>query len=86
MLNLNAIQATVHKLSQDFLAAILFEMAEAAILLLMYSSQKLIGSSEIPREQPYQICMQSKQRFIIYRAHKLFRRPSFFKWRQPFCF
>ena len=30
-------------------------MAAAAILFLMDSSQKLIGSSEILREQPYQI-------------------------------
>ena len=43
----------------------------------MDSSQKLIKSSEIPREQPYQILMQSNQPFISYRAHKLFRRP---KW------
>ena len=51
-------------------------MAAAAILFLMDSSQKLIKSSEIPREQPYQIWMQSKQRFMSYGAHKLFRRPS----------
>ena len=55
-------------------------MAAAAILFLLDSSQKLFRSSEIPREQPYQIWMQSKQRFISYGAHKLFRRPSFFKW------
>ena len=49
-------------------------MAAAAILFLMdsdHSSQKLIRSSEKAREQPYQIWMQSKQRFISYRAHKL---------------
>ena len=51
-------------------------MAAAAILFLLDSSQKLIRSSEIPREQPYEIWMQSKQRFISYGAHKLFRRPS----------
>ena len=38
-------------------------MAAAAILFLMDSSQKLIGSSEIPREQHYQI---GKQRFVIH--------------------
>ena len=54
-------------------------MAVAAILFLMDSSQKLIRSSEIPREQSYQIWMQSKQQFISYRTHKLFRRPSFFQ-------
>ena len=48
-------------------------MAAAAILFLMDSSQKLIRSSEIAREQPYQIWMQSKQRFISYLAHKLFK-------------
>ena len=42
---------------------------------LMDPSQKLIRSSEIPRE-PYQIWMQSNQRFISYRAHKLFMWPS----------
>ena len=42
-----------------------FLMAAAAILLLMDSSQKVIRSSEIPREQPYQILMQSNQRLII---------------------
>ena len=51
-------------------------MAAAAILFLMDLSQKLNKSSEIPKEQPYQIWMQSNQRFISYRAHKLFRRPS----------
>ena len=51
-------------------------MAAAAILFLMDSSQKLIRSSEIAREQPYQIWMQPNQRFISYRAHKLFRRLS----------
>ena len=51
-------------------------MAAAAILFLMDPSQKLIRSSEIPGEQPYQIKMQSNQRFISYRARKLFRRPS----------
>ena len=33
----------------------IFLMAAAAILFLMDLSQKLIRSSEIPREQPYQI-------------------------------
>ena len=50
------------------------KIAAAAILFLMDSSQKLIRSSEIHRKQPYQICVQSNQRFISYRAHKLFRR------------
>ena len=50
-------------------------MAAAAIFFLMDSSQKLIRSQEIPREQPYQILMQTNQRFMSYRAHKLFRRP-----------
>ena len=48
-------------------------MAAAAIL---FSSQNLIRSSEIPREQPYQIRMQSNQRFISYGVRKLFRRTS----------
>ena len=51
-------------------------MAAAAILFLLDLSQKLIRPSEIPREQPYQIWMQSNQRFISYGAYKLFRRPS----------
>ena len=51
-------------------------MAAAAILFLMDSFQKFIRSSEIPREQPYQIWMQSNQQFISYGAHKLLRRPS----------
>ena len=51
-------------------------MAEAAILFLIDSSQKLIRSSEKPREQPYQIVMQSNQRFISYRAYNIFMRPS----------
>ena len=54
----------------------LFLMAASAILFLMDSSQKLIRASELHREQPYQIWMQSNQRFISYGAHKLFRRPS----------
>ena len=48
-------------------------MAEADILFLMDLSQKLTRLAEIPREQPYQIWMQSKQRFISYHAHKFFR-------------
>ena len=56
----------------------IFLMDAAAILFLMDWSQKLIRSSEITREQPYQIWMQSNQRFISYRAHKLFRQPFFF--------
>ena len=51
-------------------------MAAAALLFLMDSSLMVARLSEIPREQPYQIWMQSKQRFISYGAHKLFRRPS----------
>ena len=30
-------------------------------------------AQSLPREQPYQICMQSNQRYY---AHNLFRRPS----------
>ena len=37
-------------------------MAAAAILFLKDPSQKLIRSSKIPREQPYQIWKQSNQR------------------------
>ena len=48
-------------------------MAVAAILFLIDYSQKLIKSSDIPREQSYNIWMQSNQRFISYGAHKLFR-------------
>ena len=48
-------------------------MAVAVILFLMDSSQKIIKLSEIPKEQPYQIWMQSNQWFISYRAHKLNR-------------
>ena len=51
-------------------------MAAAAILFLMDSYWKFIRSSEIPREQPYQIWMQSNQRFKSYGAHKLFMQPS----------
>ena len=57
--------------------SIFFLMAATAIFFLMDSSQKLIRSSEIPGEQPYQIWMQSNQRFISYHADKLFSRPSF---------
>ena len=46
-------------------------MAAAANLFLMDLSQKLIKLSEILREQPYQIWLQSNQRFRSYRAHKL---------------
>ena len=53
-----------------------FLLAAAAILFSMDASQKLFRSSELPREQPYQIWMQSNQRFISYRANKLLRRPS----------
>ena len=47
-------------------------MALAAILFLMDPSQKLIRSSEIPREQPYQIWMQ-----IQATVHKLLRPQAF---------
>ena len=47
-------------------------MAAAAIWYLMDSSQKLIRSSQLHREQPYQIWMQSNQRFISYGAYKLY--------------
>ena len=46
-------------------------MAAAAVLFLMDLSEKLIRSSEIPREQPYQIWMQYKKQFMSYGAHKL---------------
>ena len=55
-------------------------MAAAAILFLMDSSQKLIRSSEIPREQPYQIWMQIC--FISYRAHKHMARCQKIKWEE----
>ena len=42
----------------------------------MNSSQKLIRSSEIPREPPHQIGMRSNPWFVRYCAHKLFGRPS----------
>ena len=50
-----------------------FKMAAAAILFLKDPSQKLIRSSKIPREE---LLMQSNQRFIRHRAHKLFRLAS----------
>ena len=55
-------------------------MAVAAILFLMDSSEKLIRALEIPKEQPYQIWMQSNQRFISYHAHKLFLGGRLGKW------
>ena len=56
---------------------IFYQMAAAAILFLMDTSQKVIRSSEIPREKkhtkfecnPTNVC-------IRYHAHKLLRRPS----------
>ena len=57
--------------------SIFLKFAAEAFLFLLDSSKKLIRSSDIPREQPYQIIrMQSNQQFISYRAHKLFRRPT----------
>ena len=52
--NLNAIQPTVHMISrpQAFWADIFSKCPPTAILFLMNSSQKLIRSSEIPREPP----------------------------------
>ena len=44
----------------------------SAILFLVDSSQKVIRSSEVPRKPPRQIWLQSNQRFIRYRANKLF--------------
>ena len=41
-------------------------MAAAAILFLKGPSEKVIRSWEIPREQLYQIWMQSNQLFISY--------------------
>ena len=49
----------------------------SAILVLIYYSQKLIRSSEIPSEPPHQIWMRSNPWFIRYRAHKLFGRLFF---------
>ena len=50
--DMNAIQRTVHKIShlQAFQVAIFSKCSSSAILFLMNSSQKLIRSSEIPRE------------------------------------
>ena len=53
-----------------------FFKAAAAILFPMNSSQKLIRSSNISREPPQQILMQSNQRFISYHAHNHFGRQS----------
>ena len=47
-------------------------MAATAILFSKDPSQKLIRPSNIPTENLYQIWMQANQRFIRYRAHKLF--------------
>ena len=71
--NLNAIQPTVHKMwrPQAFWVAIFSKCSSSAILFLMNSSQKLIRSSEIPREPLYKILMQSLQQLIKYGAHKL---------------
>ena len=51
------IQPTVHKISrpQAFWAAIFFKCPPSAILFLMNSFQKLMRSSEIPREPAYKI-------------------------------
>ena len=79
--NLNAIQPTFHKISrpQAFWAAIFSKYPLSAILLLIIFFQKLIRSSEITSEPQHQIWMQSNQRFIWYRAHKLFGRTFFSK-------
>ena len=54
--NLNVIQPTVHMISrpQAFWADTFSKCPPSAILFLMNSSQKLIRSSEIPREPPIQ--------------------------------
>ena len=56
-INLNAIQSTVHKISrsQALGEAIFSKCLPSAIWFLTNSSQKLIRSSEIPREQAYEI-------------------------------
>ena len=56
----------------------IFLMAAAAILFLMDSPQKLIRSSEIPREQLYQIWIHSNQRFISYHMPTSFLGGHFF--------
>ena len=43
-------------------------MVAAAILFLMDPSQKLIRSSEMPREPSYQIRLQSNQRLLCLQA------------------
>ena len=40
--------------------------------VLMDACQKLIASAEIPREPPYQIWVQSNQRFISSRSNNMF--------------
>ena len=55
-------------------------MAAAAILFLIDSSQKLFRSSEIPREQTYQIWMQSNTCIVGNLLDK-----SFILWETRIC-
>ena len=72
----------VHKISrpQALRLAIFSKCPPSAILFLMDSSQKLIRSSQIPRKPPRQIWLRSNQRFIRYRAHKLYWAAIFSKY------
>ena len=82
--NLNAIQPTFHMISrpQAFWADIFSKCPPSAILFLMNSSQKLSEIEFFPKvirntqRVTYKIWMESIQRLIRYRAHKLFGRPS----------
>ena len=71
--NQRFIRYRAHKL---FEVAIFLKCPPSAILFFINSSQKLIRSSEIPRETAYKIRMGSIQWLIRYRSHKLFWRPS----------
>ena len=76
--NLTAIQPTVHKISRPQAFWPFFSKNPlSAILFLIFFSQKLIRSSELPKEPQHQIWMRSNQRFRCYRAHKLFGRIFF---------
>ena len=60
------------KMTPTATMSIFFKCLRVDILFLMDSVNQIIRSSEIHIEQPYQIWMQS----ISYRAHRLFRWPS----------
>ena len=79
--NLNVSKPTVQKIShpQFFWATIFSRCPPSAILFSMHSTQKLMRSSEIPREPPHQIWIWSIQLSIPlrYRAGKRFGRPFF---------